>query len=106
MKLLRETIRQLILENFTIEEKIAKLLTSTSSTAQQGAELGESIGLVEDFFLTVHGGSIHLVTLKTPKSLADEILKYAKGWQSLDQETVRMPDGSDWVESSYAIAAY
>ena len=113
MKLLRETIRQLIQESShssvgsgPMDRKLAKLLTSVEATVVQGAQLGDSTDMVRDFVLHQVGGTIARVTLKTQPPLAKQISRQVKPWQSLKQKKVRTEDGSDWIESSYAILTY
>ena len=97
MKSLRETIRHLILEQ-SHDAKIAKLLTSPVPHAVQGAQLGETLGLVRDFdHFPLPFDQAHIVQLETPQPLADLIRKEAP----VDLTQTPLEDG--WVSSSYAI---
>ena len=100
MKQLRKMIRNILLENASHEAKLAKLLTSPLPQAVQGAQLGEPIDLVRDFdHFPLPFDQAHIVTVKTPQTLADLIRKEVKRWQHLTQ----IPQEDGWVESSYAI---
>lgn len=82
------------------EEKLAKLLTSPVPHAKQGAQLGEPLDLVRDFTLDpLPFDQSQIVTVQTPKSLADLLRKHAQPWQHLTQ----IPQEDGWVESSYAV---
>ena len=98
MKLLRETIRQLILKESTDEAKLAQLLTQTIDDVHNGATLGETLELIRHF--TTHElpfSDPHIVELETTPELAKAIAD-----QNPD-DLVQYPLDDGWVHSNYLV---
>jgi hypothetical protein len=78
MKLLRETIRKMILqENASHENKLATLIgTLELENVRQALELGEAIGLIDDYTEGTHSmynGDLIKWNVKLKRSLAEKI---------------------------------